>query len=893
MVNHDTTGTAANNTTQTTAYTGTDGTTTATLPDQAGTTTSSNPTTGTATWTPTYTDPAYSNKNAGNTMSRKTTTTGPLTTGFTLSGGGKLCIDDAGASTTPGAVVRTYTCNASAAQNWTIGTDGTVKVLGTMCLDTTGNATTAGTLLVIDTCNSDATQKWKVTSTGTLVSNANSAMCVTDPGASATIRTQLTLATCGSAGQTWTTAGTGALPSGQTQTLTYDAEGRMATVATGSGTHTNTSKYLYAADGSLLEQTSAVDGTDKTRILYLFGGTEQITLNVSAKTWTGLRNITGPDGTTVTRSSTGSVTYQVANPQGTATTAIDAGTLAVTRRYYDPYGNPRGTKPTSWVSTDENHGYLGQPTDATTGLDLLGARNYDPAQGRFLTPDPLFEAGDPNQMGGYTYAGDNPSTKSDPSGLFIPGDIAGGPSDGSSTTTTTTVTDTSSGNTGTGSTSGPPGNPYACARFGECGPTVNYKHDPAKIVVKLVIEPLWDFALCGAGTFEFFGNGLTGGNPHQDACDVAGGVYSGGLDDGIGGVGSSAAGDVERGGEGVLDGNAAAASDSVNEVAADEANIVTAKRANAQEHAKEADTEATKASEPETGNSGTKATAAAKKPSRCSFSPDTPVLMDKGKTKPIGKIKTGDKVEAANPKTGKHQGVRTVQHVWINHDHDLLDLTIRTKDGHTATLHTTANHPFWNDTTHTWVAAGKLHHGDALNTAANGHAYVVRTQPTPGAANRWNLTVQQLHTYYVLAGATPVLVHNCNVALGQKAEGTYSWADGEGFKHFGGYAPDAWQGPVENAIRDSSVTLHVNLRGLGNFTESAKAGLQPGAYATDMEMGWIARAVGNGERSWSSINFYRPNAKGALERVDVAEPDWASFGRLRPFISDAGKFCGC
>lgn len=357
------------------------------------------------------------NKNAGDTISRKTTTTGPLTTGFTLSGGGKLCIDDAGASTTPGAVVRTYTCNASAAQNWTIGTDGTVKVLGTMCLDTTGNATTAGTLLVIDTCNSDATQKWKTTSTGTLVSNANSAMCVTDPGASATIRTQLTLVTCGSAGQTWTTAGTGAVPPGQTQTLTYDAEGRTATVATGSGTHTNTSKYLYDAEGSLLEQTRSVDGTDKSRILYLFGGTEQITLNVSAKTWTGLRNITGPDGTTITRSSTGTVTYQVANAQGTATTAIDAGTLAVTRRYYDPYGNSRGTKPTSWIAADENHGYLGQPTDATTGLDLLGARNYDPAQGRFLTPDPIFQAGDPNQMGGYTYAADNPSSSSDPTGF--------------------------------------------------------------------------------------------------------------------------------------------------------------------------------------------------------------------------------------------------------------------------------------------------------------------------------------------------------------------------------------------------------------------------------------------------------------------------------------------
>ncbi|WP_432068836.1 hypothetical protein [Streptomyces sp. C10-9-1] len=70
-------------------------------------------------------------------------------------------------------------------------------------------------------------------------------------------------------------------------------------------------------------------------------------------------------------------------------------------------------------------------------------------------------------------------------------------------------------------------------------------------------------------------------------------------------------------------------------------------------------------------------------------------------------------------------------------DRDLLDLTVRTKGGKTATLHTTSNHPFWNDTTHTWVAAGELHRGDILNTATNGHAYVVTTRITPGAANRW------------------------------------------------------------------------------------------------------------------------------------------------------------
>ncbi|MEU2334794.1 ricin-type beta-trefoil lectin domain protein [Streptomyces sp. NPDC013172] len=766
MVNHDTTGTAANDTTQTTAYTGTDGTTTATLPNQSGTTTSSNPTAGTATWTPTYTDPAYSNKNAGDTINRKTTTTGPLNTGFALSGGGKLCIDDAGASTTPGAVVRTYTCNASASQNWTIGTDGTVKVLGTMCLDTTGNATTAGTLLVIDTCSSDTTQKWKVTNTGTLVSNANSAMCVTDPGASATIRTQLTIATCGSAGQTWTTAGTGALPPGQTQTFTYDAEGRTATVATGSGTHTNTSSYLYDADGSLLEQTSSVDGTARNRILYLFGGAEQITLNVSAKTWTGLRYYTGPDGTTICRSSSGSVTYEVANAQGTATTAIDASTLAVTRRYYDPYGNTRGTKPTSWVSTDENHGYLGQPTDATTGLDLLGARNYDPTQGRFLTPDPIFEAGDPNQMGGYTYAADNPSSGSDPSGL-CPKEVCDGygqntehpnssPSSrgGGGNTDDSSGATTSSGSGSSGSSS-TPDNPYACGRFGQCGPTVNYKNDPAKIVVKVIIKPLWDVAKC-----ELWIGG--GGAAHDQACEVAGGVISGG---GLEGSGAGAAeGGLVGEGEGAADGDvggaaagaAGAGAKALDDATSDAEDMAILKRANAQERAKEADAAAAKPDEPSSGTSkgGTKPS------SRCSFSPDTPVLMDNGKTKPIGKIRTGDKVESANPDTGKHQGARTVQHVWINHDHDLLDLTIRTKNGHTATLHTTANHPFWDDTTHKWVAAGKLHQGDALNTITNGHAYVVAAQPTPGTANRWNLTVQQLHTYYVVAGDVPILVHN-------------------------------------------------------------------------------------------------------------------------------------
>ncbi|MEV7415596.1 ricin-type beta-trefoil lectin domain protein [Streptomyces sp. NPDC089919] len=418
FVNHDVTGNALNNTTQSIPYTGTDAGLAATLPNQAGAAKNTGPT-GTATTTPTYTDPAYANKNAGRTMTRKVTATGPLSTGFTLTGGGKKCIEDAGGSTTPGTKVQIATCSGSStAQKWTVGTDGTVKVLG-LCLDTTANATVAGTLVVIDTCSTDTTQKWKVTTTGTLVSNANSALCLTDPAASATNGTQLTLATCGSSGQVWTSAATanGPVPAGQTQTLTYDTEGRTQSVATGNGTGSNTSKYLYDADGGLLIQTAAVNGVDKKRVLYLFGGSEQITLDVTAKTFTGRRYLKGPDGTVVTRSSTGAVSYQLGDAAGTATTSVDATTLAVTRRSFDPYGNSRGAKPATWVGADENHGFLGQPADPVTGLNLLGARNYDPLTGRFLTPDPIFQAGDPNQMGGYSYAADNPASSADPTGF--------------------------------------------------------------------------------------------------------------------------------------------------------------------------------------------------------------------------------------------------------------------------------------------------------------------------------------------------------------------------------------------------------------------------------------------------------------------------------------------
>lgn len=182
----------------------------------------------------------------------------------------------------------------------------------------------------------------------------------------------------------------------------------------------------------------------------------------------------------------------------------------------------------------------------------------------------------------------------------------------------------------------------------------------------------------------------------------------------------------------------------------------------------------------------------------CSFTPSTPVLLKNGKTKPIGKVKPGDKVAAADPQTGKRKGARTVTARIVHSDNDLVDVTIRGADGESATLHATANHPFWDDTAQSWVPASSLEPGHVLNTSTNQHAQVVGVETRPGRADMYNLTVEQLHTYYVLAGRTPVLVHNSNCDVpsgsldGQKlADKLRNESAGSPFTAGGSLTPDA------------------------------------------------------------------------------------------------------
>ncbi|WP_412742835.1 Hint domain-containing protein [Krasilnikovia sp. MM14-A1004] len=101
-----------------------------------------------------------------------------------------------------------------------------------------------------------------------------------------------------------------------------------------------------------------------------------------------------------------------------------------------------------------------------------------------------------------------------------------------------------------------------------------------------------------------------------------------------------------------------------------------------------------------------------------SFTPETLVKMDNGSTKPISDVHVGDKVVAIGPTDPTAEATsQEVTELHINTDTELVDLTVKTSDGNTATLLTTQHHPFWYSQRHQWVDADDLHPGEALLTS--------------------------------------------------------------------------------------------------------------------------------------------------------------------------------
>lgn len=174
-------------------------------------------------------------------------------------------------------------------------------------------------------------------------------------------------------------------------------------------TTTATAAYGYSGDGM---RTTTVSGN---------GAAQHDTYDVSGQN--GLPQVTGEysgsslvsqnvydRGTDapVERSSGASVDYLHTDGLGSVTSITDPSQNVASAFRYDAYGNP--TESADYAS--DPYRYTSQAWDSGPGLVHDGARAYDPSTGRFLSTDPAGSAG----ASAYAYAGDNPTSFSDPSG---------------------------------------------------------------------------------------------------------------------------------------------------------------------------------------------------------------------------------------------------------------------------------------------------------------------------------------------------------------------------------------------------------------------------------------------------------------------------------------------
>jgi hypothetical protein len=93
----------------------------------------------------------------------------------------------------------------------------------------------------------------------------------------------------------------------------------------------------------------------------------------------------------------------------------------------------------------------------------------------------------------------------------------------------------------------------------------------------------------------------------------------------------------------------------------------------------------------------------------------------------------------------------------------------------TVVLHTTTHHPFWDQDTQSWVNAADLTPGHHLHTTNGQQVTITAVHSHTGAQVMRDLTIADIHTYYVMAGNTPVLVHNCGEPW--MGENTYAKID--------------------------------------------------------------------------------------------------------------------
>ncbi|MER5432105.1 ricin-type beta-trefoil lectin domain protein [Streptomyces sp. NPDC002588] len=152
---------------------------------------------------------------------------------------------------------------------------------------------------------------------------------------------------------------------------------------------------------------------------------------------------------------------------------------------------------------------------------------------------------------------------------------------------------------------------------------------------------------------------------------------------------------------------------------------------------------------------------------RDSFPGDTLVLMGDGTRKAIQDVRQGDLVLAADPGTGRLRP----EPVTDTFRHDTQRMTEIAVHG--GLLTSTRGHRFYVDG-RGWTSVADLAVGDRLRTPDGTWNTVTALTDRPGRAEVFDLTVDDLHTFFVRAqGITSadVLVHNCLKILEDESNG--------------------------------------------------------------------------------------------------------------------------
>ena len=169
-------------------------------------------------------------------------------------------------------------------------------------------------------------------------------------------------------------------------------------------------------DGSTITYTYALNGT-KLRTVHKIGNTTTTTDYCGNVVYeNGVQKLLLTDAGYITLSDK-KYHYYLQDHQGNNRVIVDQTGQKKEVNHYYPFGG-------TFASADGNvqaYKYNGKELDTKKGLNWYdyGARQYDPALGRFTAVDPLTEKY--YEMSPYTYCGNNPIKYIDPTGMFYTG----------------------------------------------------------------------------------------------------------------------------------------------------------------------------------------------------------------------------------------------------------------------------------------------------------------------------------------------------------------------------------------------------------------------------------------------------------------------------------------